>query len=284
MTSWGAVLLVTDNMQLSLYADPATLTGSRATTWAPTAGPWSSWTPVPLPPGEQEGDYVYAGGIIDASDVLYLVDKRNRAVRAVQLSATGPGFVELPYSPYYFDPSVTFTVPETASLLLVPQASAATDQLWLPVAGSLLGVKGIAIVIATSYFRDQQYPPFFAPLPDGDCIWPEDFGSVALPAGVVTEGTPGVLMLSSTECGAVAFTADVTTGTTQKQYWTGTGYYSFAGEGEHAHPVYDAASDSLLWVDYSTRVGAPQQLCCVKLSTGFGSCDNWEGACARARV
>jgi hypothetical protein len=279
VTSWGSVVIVTDQLAVYLYPDPSTIVGgpNGVQSWAPIDGPFTPNNQILSPIIE---DTVYGGAIIDANDVLYMIDQRNRAIRAVQLSANVPRFTELPNSPYWFNRSIPFGLPETASLLIIPQtAPVAVDQLWVPLVGSLEGTAGFAIVVATSYFVNGAYPPFFAPLPNADCKWPFDYGSVALPPTPVTEGQAAAFFLSEQSCGAVAFTADVTTQAVTRQYYTEPASYSFSAEGEHSHPLYDATTDSLVWIDYSVRYGMPQQLCCAKLGSGFGSCTGWSGQC-----
>lgn len=280
VTSWGSVVIVTDQLAVYQYPDPATVVAgpTGVQTWAPTAGPFTPNNQFPATAIVE--DTVYGGAIIDSNDILYMVDQRNRAIRAVQLLAGAPFFGELPNSPYWFNRSIPFGLPETASMLIIPQtAPVAVDQLWIPLVGSLEGTAGLAVVVATSYFSNGAYPPFFAPLPNYDCKWPFDYGSAALPATPVTEGNAAAFFLSEQSCGAVAMTADVTTQAVTKQYYTEPASYSFSAEGEHSHPLYDTTTDSLVWIDYSVRYGMPQQLCCAKLGSGFGSCTGWSGQC-----
>lgn len=266
------MVIVADTMAVTMLPDPAAtpLAGS----WAPTFPTWNAWAPLPL---ANPGEFVFGGAYLDSSDVLYVVDKRNRALRAVKLTATSPGFSELRNSPYYWPKNVTFTFSETVSMLLVP-SSDGLDTLWLPLAGSLQGVAGFAIVFPTAYFTDSTVTPFIAPLPNAECGWPEDLGSVVLAPSRATNYQSAVLVLSSTECGAVALTSNVGARTVAKVYDMEPYSYNFAQEGEHAHPVYDAGSHALLWFDYSIRPGMPQQLCCAN-ATNFNSCSGWRGEC-----
>ena len=283
VTSWGEIVIVSDQMAISLYPDPANPTFGQASGWYPR-GTFGPSLYASLPPGAIVEDMVYGGAILDDNDVLYLVDQRNRALRAVQLydSDVSP-FVELPNSPYWFNRSIPFGLPETASLMLVPQVQPAATQLWVPTTGSMLGCRGPAIIVATSFFSVDAVPaPFFAPYPGtGVCVWPEDYGSVQLAPNAATSNKAAVLLLGSNECGAVAYTADATSGSVVVEWTTEVLKYSFSTEGEHAHPVLDADTGSLLWVDYGARYGIPQQLCCVMPDTGFGTCGNgeWFGEC-----
>lgn len=104
ITSYGAIVVVTDNGQIYQYYDPASLPAS-VTSWTPSAGPWTGYKALDLPDGTQAKDFVYGGAILDGNDVLYIIEQRNRAVRAIQLSASSPYFSELPLSPFWFDVS-----------------------------------------------------------------------------------------------------------------------------------------------------------------------------------
>ena len=289
VTSWGAIVVVTDAMQISLYPDPSTVPPGG--TWTPLFGPWNAYNPLPTTEVE---DQVFGGMILDSKDVLYIMDQRNRALRAVQLSSTGVGFSELPASPYLWNRTVRFTVPHPVSLSIVSQFDAtygSIDQLWIPTGGSLEGVDGIAIVFPTLYFTNPAWSPsgnsgpFFAPLPNSRCKYPEDLGSVALPASKATNDNNAVLILGQQDCGSVALSADVASRSSAVEWYTPPDLYAFASDGQHAHPVFDATTGSLLWIDYSVRYGSPQQLCCGQISSGFGSCGNnkWDGESMRFR-
>lgn len=96
------------------------------------------------------------------NDVAYVLDKRDKALHAVQL--TRFGFIEKGWSPIIFNNShVDFDL--DVSLLPNP----VTNQLWVPLKGTLLGNMGIAAYI------DLNLPTpvaTYVPVPDADCRFP----------------------------------------------------------------------------------------------------------------
>ena len=272
MTTTGLVVLVTDDMDIALMPDPSTVAPGK--TWSPTFYTDSELDFKPLPTVSPR-DYVYAGSYLDDDDTLYLVDGRNRAIRAFALSPV-TGAYELPGSPLYFNASYHFTLRGTVSMSIVEDV--AGDQLWIPVSGQLGGTDGIAIVLSTAVFTGSDVPPVFVPLPPG-CSYPQDMGSATLTGRLEFEAAvSGVLILGMLDCGATAAHVDMASGTVGTMWSSPLMAYNFQREGEHAHPVYDAVSQNIFFLDYSVRIGAPQQLCCQSASD-WGFCTGWSNVC-----
>ena len=237
-----------------------------------TLGAGAKWLPVntllhgnmnPLP-AIATADMVFAGAYLDNDDILYLVDGRNRAIRAIAISPSA-GLAELPNSPFYFNKSqYFFSLIGTVSMSIVEDSGG--DQLWIPLTGSLTGSDGVAIVLDTAIFGAAGgMPPVIVPLPANQlaCTYPQDMGSATLTGRLRADaGASGAVILGTAACGAVAAHVDMASGTASTMWQSPNGAYLFEREGEHGHPVYDPQSHNLFFVDYSVRYGAPQQLCC----------------------
>lgn len=270
VTASGLVVLVTDAMDVTVLPDPATL--APGAPWAP-AFVFDAAKYKPLP---NTTTYVLAGACLGADDTLYIVDGFSRAVRALALTASG--VAELPGSPVVFKTSTRFQFPGTASLLLI--ADPGGDQLWVPLIGVLGGTAGAAVVIATAAFAGPAPEPAFVPLP-GSCVFPLDQGSAALTGRLdFEEDVTGAVLLGSFDCGALATHVDTATGYPSTMWASPPLAFAF-GEGHrdaHAHPVFDAPSSSVVFVDYSARYGAPAQLCCAR-AADWGYCAGWSVTC-----
>ena len=261
--------MVTDDMDIGYFADPSAPSFLTAN-WDPiwyfdnTGYNPITWNATIIP----HADFVFGGMYLD-NDVLYLIDSRNRLLRAMQVSDSG--ITELLGSPYYWPKpgaqnGYPFVFSEVVSMVMVSDSLGGTNQLWLPLRGSMEGVAGIAIVVPTNYFGtagNQALVPFFVPLPAG-CAFPQDFGSVAITPSRSTGNKAAVLLLNAKECGAVMLTADAVGQTSEMLWQSLPGTYSFDLDGEHPHPAYDTAGSLMLYIDFGARFGIPQQLCCTR--------------------
>jgi len=80
------------------------------------------------------------------------------------------------------------------------------------------------------------------------------------------------------DCGAVASHVDMNARTVGTMWSSPSQAYLFERQGEHAHPVYDPVSKNIYFLDYSIRLGAPQQLCCQSVAD-WGYCKGWTNVC-----
>jgi len=248
ITSWGGILSVADNCTVSLLPDPAiSIVKDR---WIPTLKSW-------IPGADLNYEKEFAGVALDSNDVLYLLDRRDKALHAVQI--TRFGFSELSWSPVIFNYShLDFDL--DVSLLPISMAS----QLWIPIKYTMIGNMGMAILMSTV---DGTYN--FIPVPDPDCGEPEDFGSAAVNGGAVA-------FLGPETCGLTVVDGS---GTFQyKTYPTERFLFQYA---EHSHPVFDPTSQNLYFLDWAANMHDNQFLCCVNTQTGYADCNNWPGQCIK---
>jgi hypothetical protein len=245
--------------------DPASVVAGGAA-WAPLATfPTSAYAPLPV---ANAADYVHAGSYLDAT-TLYVLDGRNHALRALTVSANA--IVEKPGSPFYFNhSSYLFAISGTASLTMVTD-TVNGNQLWIPLSGTPEGVDGIAYVVPVCMFNGCTSPPVVVPLPAG-CSFPQDLGSVTITTRNKHTGAtePAVVTLGSQECNLQINSANVVTAAVENVWAPPASSYLFDREGEHPHPAFDAATNSLLFFDFSARYGSPQQLCCLSTASFFG--------------
>jgi hypothetical protein len=262
VTASGNVVLVADNMTVWVMPDPANMTAGE---WAPLVEfPSSAYAPLP---GADPADFVHSGSILDTDGMLYILDGRNRALRALFVSFDA--VTETVGSPLYFNRSQLFTIQGTASLTMVPDA-ASGNQLWIPLSSSLEGTDGTAYVVPVCMFKGCAYGPVAVPLPEG-CAYPSDLGSATIIARNPMTGVPqpAVVTLGSESCGMQVNSAGLSTGAVEHVWSPPCGSYLFDRE-KHPHPTFDAATNSLLFVDFSMRDGAPQRLCCRSTLAFFG--------------
>jgi hypothetical protein len=249
ITSWGAILVVADNCTLFLLPDPATSKGS------------SNWLPVikSYTPGVDKG-YAkeFAGVALDDNDVAYILDKRDKAIHAVHL--TKFGFSEQWWSPLIFNSSdIDFDL----DVSLLPVSIAAT--LVVPLRGTLEGNEGTAALVSTV---DGSFS--FIPVPDNDCRYPDDYGSVAIDGG-------SFALLGNDECGLVVVAPGGSM--TYKSYPNSHFLFDY---GQHSHPVYDPTTSNLYFLDWAFNMHDNQFLCCINTQAGaFADCNNWPGMCLK---
>lgn len=248
MTSWGGILAIADNCTVTLLPDPAV--SLTKTQWIPTLKSW-------IPGVDLNYEKEFAGVALDGNDVLYMIDRRDKALHAVQI--TKFGFSELLWSPVIFNYShIDFDL----DVSLIPNTMA--NQLWIPIKYTMIGNMGAAIQLSTV---DGTY--VFIPVGDPDCGEPEDFGSAAINGG-------SIALLGPTTCGLTVL--DVTGAYQYKTYPTERFLFQY---GEHSHPVFDPSSQNLYFIDWADSIHNNQFLCCVNSQNGFADCANWPGQCIR---
>ena len=269
VTSFGAVLFAADNCTLMLYPDPALLTAGQA--WQREAANWDVLDAFRGPNEESQ-----MAGTAMFRDRVFVLDARNKAVHAVDvLAATGFGyhyrfqrawtaFINITRNDGGGSVDVKFTDGNTG---MIPEAQ--TNLLWVPLATDYaFASAGLAATLdmttgAVSYVL---IPDELSAL---GCAKPNDMGSVAVDNGAVvliSSDGPGA------SCGLVILDP------------TGAPLYNTLGEdtylfnlGEHSHPLFDADSSSLYWLDFELQIqnGRGQRLCCV--NTAGGAYDNCWG-------
>ena len=259
VTSFGAVLVVSDNCTLFLYPDPAGL--PAGTPWTPIAPQWDvqGWFR-----GDDEESEL--SGIASFMDAAFVLDGRNKAVHRVNVTAAGFVYCWTTFlntssaGVAWFSDGDTGMIPEAASNLL-----------WVPLAASYaFPAAGIAATLDMTTGALAWIP---VPAISG-CVKPDDLGSAAVDGG-------NVVLLSSdgdASCGAVALDP------------TGAFLYSsfpadeflFDGEGEHTHPLFDDDTNQLYFLDFELKIvdGVGQKLCCRDTTGGaFANCAGWANGC-----
>lgn len=83
ITSFGRIIVASDDCQLSVLADPAEINPNDS--WNPLGG--STWKPPVL-----DFDPVFTGYAMDNNDKVYIFDRRNLAIHAVQILRQSPYF------------------------------------------------------------------------------------------------------------------------------------------------------------------------------------------------
>jgi hypothetical protein len=267
VTSRGAVLFAADNCTLMLYSDPYGLAAGQ--TWGRIANNFDVLDSFRGP-----NELSQLAGTAMFQDRVFVLDARNKAVHAVDI-IPNPG---LGYH-YLFQRAWTSFVNATldskgnivdvhftdGNTGLIPEAQ--TNLLWVPLATDYaFGSAGFAATInmGTGIVSYVEIPDDLTGL---GCKKPNDAGSVAVDNGAVvliSSDGPGA------SCGLVIFDA------------TGNKLYNTLGDdeflfnlGEHSHPLFDADSSHLYWLDFEFNIinGRGQRLCCVDTSGGaYANC------------
>ena len=259
VTSFGAILVVSDNCTLQLLPDPSSL--SAGAPWTPLVPQWDVQDYFR---GEDEESEL--SGIAMFQDKAFVLDGRNKAVHRVDVTAQGFTRVWTTFINGSAAGVAWFSDGDTG---MIPEAS--TNLLWVPLAASYaFPAAGIAATIDMT-----NGSMTFVPVPKiAGCGKPDDLGSAAVDSG-------NVVLLSSDgtgSCGAVALDP------------TGAFLYSsfpdekflFDGDGEHTHPLFDADASQLYFLDFEMRIvdGVGQKLCCLDTTNGqFADCVGWANPC-----
>ena len=259
VTSFGAILMVSDNCSLFLYPDPAGL--ASGTPWTPMAPQWDVQDYFRGADEESE-----LSGIATFQDAAFVLDGRNKAVHRVNVTAAGFTRVWTTFINGSAAGEAWFSDGDTG---MIPEA--ATNLLWVPLAASYaFPAAGIAATINMTSGALQ-----FVPVPTiAGCAKPDDLGSVAVDGG-------NVVLLSSdgdASCGAVAL--DPTGALLYSTFPDNR--YLFDGDGEHTHPLFDDDTNQLYFLDFELRIvdGVGQKLCCLDTTNGaFANCAGWSNPC-----
>lgn len=259
VTSFGSVLVVADNCTLFLLPDPAAY--ALGAPWTPTA----QWDVQDVFRGEDEESEL--SGIATFNDAAFVLDGRNKAVHKVTVTPGGFSYVWTTFVNGSADGDAWFSDGDTGML---PEAE--TNLLWVPLAADYANpAAGIAATIEMTTGALT-----FVPVPAAivGCQKPDDLGSAAVDGG-------NVVLLSSdggtAACGAVAL--DSTGGFIYSTFPDRE--YLFDGDGEHTHPLFDADTSQVYFLDFEKSIvnGDGQKLCCRDTVSGFANCRSWRGEC-----
>jgi hypothetical protein len=182
VTSQGLIVAANGSCAVSVYEDPAFWSGGGGGGDAPPPALGSWFAPNP--------ETCRLGGLVlDDDDVAYFLDRGNRTVHALAVSARGAA----PLWSVQLQPALSKGAVSGATGMLVVPASIAADigrMLWVPLTGTAVlgssGYDGMALVIGLDAGADA--PAFRAPtlVPramDSDCEYPIDLGERARGTG-----------------------------------------------------------------------------------------------------
>jgi hypothetical protein len=267
VTSFGAVLFAADNCTLMLYPDPAALSAGQS--WQRAAANFDVLDAFRGPNEESQ-----LAGTAMFQDRVFMLDARNKAVHAVDvLAATGLGyhyrfqrawttFINVTRDSDGGSVDVKFTDGNTG---MIPEAQ--TNLLWVPLATDYaFASAGLAATLnmATGAITYVLIPDTLSAL---GCRKPNDMGSVAVDNGAV-------VLISSDGPGASCGLVMLDPAGAPLYYTLGEDTYLF-NLGEHSHPLFDADSSQLYWLDFELQIqnGRGQRVCCVNTAGGaYSNC------------
>jgi len=271
VTSGGLVVVAADDCTLSLLPDPATL--APGTPWkARTGTGLQSWTwraPQKTGPGTTTaGECVMGGYALDDNSGLFFIDYRNQQLYKLLFTLqSGFGPNPVAWTADFTNISTYLAFDLDVSMLFIPGANAGdSGTLWVPLSQTLQGNSGVA---ATVNPLDGTFT--FVALPDADCR-PEDYGSAA------TTGQD-IVLLGEYDCGVLHLDGSSSPPNLLWKTYPLFGSLSF-DLGVHSHPIFDAGTNNLYFLDWARSGFTRQQLYCVSL-VSYAECAGWPAQSTR---
>jgi hypothetical protein len=173
VTSQGLIVTANGSCAVSVYEDPAFGGGSAGGAPPPALGSWFAPNPETCRLG---------GLVLDDDDVAYFLDRGNRTVHALAVSARGAALL---FS-VQLQPALAKGAISGATGMLVVPASIAADigrMLWVPLTGTAVlgggGYDGMALAIGLDAGADNpafRVPTLVPKATDADCQYPIDLG------------------------------------------------------------------------------------------------------------